>query len=127
MRSVPVRIYLPDGPVVQELAPPLMDDGAPSLFNTAFTNSFFLSPSPGSPHTLAHFFSTHLGLLFPPRPPPPPPSRLNPNPQAPPAQELAFALIQGVIAPPEAELAWLGACLAGADGWLNICVGISRG
>ncbi|KIM45174.1 hypothetical protein M413DRAFT_441857 [Hebeloma cylindrosporum] len=107
MRSVPVRIYLPDGPVVQELAPPLMDDG--------------------SAHTLGQFISTHLKLLFPPRPPPPPPSRLNPNPQAPPVPELAFALIQGVVAPPEAELAWLSACLAGADGWLNICVGISRG
>jgi autophagy-related protein 5 len=28
VRSVPVRIYLPDGPVLQELAPPLRDDGA---------------------------------------------------------------------------------------------------
>ena len=27
MRSVPVRIYLPDGPVLQEVAPPLHDDG----------------------------------------------------------------------------------------------------
>lgn len=27
MRSVPVRIYLPDGPVLQEVAPPLQDDG----------------------------------------------------------------------------------------------------
>jgi hypothetical protein len=26
--SVPVRIYLPDGPVLMELAPPLCDDGA---------------------------------------------------------------------------------------------------
>ena len=27
VRSVPVRIYLPDGPVLQELAPPLLDGG----------------------------------------------------------------------------------------------------
>lgn len=27
VRSVPVRMYLPDGPVLQELAPPLLDDG----------------------------------------------------------------------------------------------------
>jgi autophagy-related protein 5 len=27
MRSVPVRIYLPDGPVIQEVAPPLREDG----------------------------------------------------------------------------------------------------
>ncbi|KDR75414.1 hypothetical protein GALMADRAFT_249466 [Galerina marginata CBS 339.88] len=107
MKSVPVRIYLPDGPVLQELAPPLLEDG--------------------TPHTLSHFFSTHLSLLFPPRPPPPPPSRLNPNPQAPNVPELAYALVQGVVSPPEAELAWLGACLAGADGWLNICIGIIRG
>ncbi|EEB97396.1 hypothetical protein MPER_03294, partial [Moniliophthora perniciosa FA553] len=30
----------------------------------------------------------------------------------------------GIIAPMESEMAWLGACLAGADGWVNICVGI---
>jgi len=106
MRSVPVRIYLPDGPVIQELAPPLLEDG--------------------TPQTLLHFFSTHLPLLFPPRPPPPPPSRLNPNPQAPFVRELAYVLIQGVVSPLEAELAWLGACLAGADGWLNICVAAHR-
>lgn len=27
VRSVPVRIFLPDGPVLQELAPPLIDGG----------------------------------------------------------------------------------------------------
>ena len=27
VRSVPVRVYLPDGPVLQELAPPLLDGG----------------------------------------------------------------------------------------------------
>lgn len=27
VRSVPVRIYLPDGPVIQDLVPPLLDDG----------------------------------------------------------------------------------------------------
>jgi autophagy-related protein 5 len=34
MRSVPVRIYLPDGPVIQEVAPPLREDG--KKFHTAF-------------------------------------------------------------------------------------------
>ncbi|PPQ65006.1 hypothetical protein CVT26_015715 [Gymnopilus dilepis] len=106
VRSVPVRMYLPDGPVLQELAPPLLEDGIPN--------------------TVSQFLSTHLPLLFPPRPPPPPPSRLNPNPQAPQVPELAYALVQGVVSPPDAELAWLGACLAGADGWLNICIGIIR-
>ncbi|KAF9529306.1 autophagy protein Apg5-domain-containing protein [Crepidotus variabilis] len=106
MRNVPIRMYLPDGPVLQELAPPILEDGMPN--------------------TLRDFISKHLQLLFPDRPPPPPPSRLNPNPQAPPPLEHAYILIQGVVCPPEAELGWLGACLVGADGWLNICVGITR-
>ncbi|KAH7925923.1 autophagy-related protein [Leucogyrophana mollusca] len=92
VRSVPVRLYLPDGPVMQDLVPPTLDDGLP--------------------HTLAHYLSTHLPLLF-----PQPPSS-DPN--------LAYALIQGVLAPPESEMAWLGACMAGADGWVNVCVGIAR-
>lgn len=28
MRNVPIRMYLPDGPVLQELAPPILEDGA---------------------------------------------------------------------------------------------------
>lgn len=27
VRCVPVRIYLPDGPFIQELVPPLLEDG----------------------------------------------------------------------------------------------------
>lgn len=27
VRSVPVRIYLPDGPVIQDLVPPSLEDG----------------------------------------------------------------------------------------------------
>lgn len=27
VRSVPVRIYLPDGPVIQDLVPPVLEDG----------------------------------------------------------------------------------------------------
>jgi autophagy-related protein 5 len=37
VRSVPVRIYLPDGPVLQDLVPPVLDDGdifSPSIFVT---------------------------------------------------------------------------------------------
>ncbi|PCH43591.1 hypothetical protein WOLCODRAFT_138455 [Wolfiporia cocos MD-104 SS10] len=89
VRSVPARIYLPDGPVLQDLVPPTLEDG--------------------SPHTLFHFLRTHLPLLFPEDRPP-----------------LAFAIVQGVVAPPDAEMAWLGACMAGADGWLNVCVGLLR-
>lgn len=75
---------------------------------------------------LRDFVSKHLPLLFPPRPPTPPPSRIHPNPQAPQIPDLAFVLVQGVICPLEADLAFLGACLVGADGWLNLCVGICR-
>lgn len=34
VRSVPVRLYLPDGPVLQGLVPPLLDDS--KLHNTKF-------------------------------------------------------------------------------------------
>jgi hypothetical protein len=72
-----------------------------------------LVSSTGSPNTLADLLSLHLPLLFP-----------APGPGAGPT--LAYALLQGVITPPEAELAWLGACMSGADGWVNICVGLGR-
>jgi len=104
VRSVPVRVYLPDGPVLQDLVPPLLEDG--------------------TANTLSHFLSTHIPLLFTSRSLLTSPSRMHPSSQTNP--ELAYALIQGVLSPPEAEMAWLGACLAGADGWLNICVGITR-
>jgi len=111
VRSVPVRVYLPDGPVLQDLVPPVLEDG--------------------TPHTLMHHLTTSLPLLFPATPPPPTHtqslSHSLSHPQhtfAPP--NLAYALIQGVPAPPESEMAWLGACMAGADGWVNVCVGIVR-
>ncbi|TDL22655.1 autophagy protein 5 [Rickenella mellea] len=88
VRSVPVRMYLPDGPVLQDLAPPTIDDGSPT--------------------TLGSFLATHLPLLFTQ------------------GRAKAYALIQGVVCPYEAEMAWLGACMAGADGWVNIMVGIER-
>lgn len=31
VRSVPVRIYLPDGPVLQDLVPPVLEDGESRL------------------------------------------------------------------------------------------------
>jgi len=90
VRSVPVRLFLPDGPVLQELVPPLVEEGRP--------------------HTLRHLLRTYLPLLFPP----------------PPSQAQAFAIIQGVVAPGDSEMAWLGACMAGADGWVNVCIGLGR-
>ncbi len=124
VRSVPVRLYLPDGPVIQDLAPPLLEDGM-SFRSISCTDTD--CNYTGTPHTLSHYLSIHVPLLFPPRPPAPPPSRTNPNPQPPPVPQLACVLIQGVVTPLESEMAWLGACMAGADGWVNVCVGINNG
>lgn len=30
MRNIPIRTYLPDGPVIQEVAPPILEDGTSS-------------------------------------------------------------------------------------------------
>ncbi|KAF7795506.1 hypothetical protein EIP86_006668 [Pleurotus ostreatoroseus] len=94
VRSVPVRIYLPDGPILQDLVPPVLEDG--------------------TPHTLGNFLAQHLPLLFP------------ASASDPPFRDLAYPIVQGVVTPKDTEMAWLGACMAGADGWLNVCVGILR-
>ena len=62
----------------------------------------------GRPTTLRDLLRTHVPLLFPP----------------PPSVPLAYAIIQGVVTPGDAEIAWLNACLAGVDGWLSIFIGI---
>jgi hypothetical protein len=36
VRSVPVRMYLPDGPVMQELVPPLLEDGKQYQFSAGY-------------------------------------------------------------------------------------------
>ncbi|GAA6028924.1 hypothetical protein JCM8097_001508 [Rhodosporidiobolus ruineniae] len=90
VRSVPIRVYLPEGaPVLHELVPPMQADGSPT--------------------TLSHFLSSLLPLLFPPSPPPP-------------SQPFAHPMIQGLIPPLAAEVGWLGACMAGADGWVSVVV-----
>jgi len=44
MRSVPIRIYLPDGPVLQEVAPPLLEDGEScAMFYIPRVNTIFCS------------------------------------------------------------------------------------
>ncbi|KAM0751896.1 APG5-domain-containing protein [Meredithblackwellia eburnea MCA 4105] len=84
MRSVPMRIYLPDGaPVVQGVVVPLVN---------------------GIPTTLQTALSTLLPLLFP------------PNSQ----QALAQPIIHGIRIPLDTQVGWMGACLAGADGWVGL-------
>ena len=60
----------------------------------------------GRPVTLGAFLTSHVPLMFPASAP------------------LAHVIVQGVLCPRQAEIAWLGACLAGADGWVNLCVGL---
>ncbi|KAF8605558.1 autophagy protein 5 [Ceratobasidium sp. AG-I] len=91
VRSIPMKIYLPDGPVLQDQVPP--------------TNSA------GVPTTLGEHLKSVMPLLF---------GREEGN-------NLSFALIQGVVPPLEAEIPWLGACMAGADGWVNVCIGVCPG
>jgi hypothetical protein len=58
MRSVPVRIYLPDGPVIQEVAPPLREDGKIFLALPSFLSEFVYLPFiyRHSSNTFALFF-----------------------------------------------------------------------
>ncbi|KAF8335476.1 autophagy protein 5 [Cantharellus anzutake] len=88
VRSVPVRIHLPDGPVLQDVVSPLNEDGRPTMLRDLLRN--------------------HVPLLFPPQPSVP----------------LAYAIIQGVVVPGEAEVAWLNTCMGGIDGFLSIFIGI---
>lgn len=105
VRSVPIRMYLPNGPVLQDLAPPSLDSGKLlCVSELGWPCSLQYS---GSLNTLGKFLSTHLPLLFP------------ANQRA-----LACPLVQGVLCPLDAEIAWLGACMAGADGWVNVMIGI---
>ncbi|WWC59341.1 uncharacterized protein I303_101893 [Kwoniella dejecticola CBS 10117] len=60
----------------------------------------------GKPTTLLSVLRQHLHLLFPSRPQDP--------------YTLAFPIAQGILIPEHSEVAWLAACMCGADGWLRI-------
>ncbi|KAK6903806.1 autophagy protein 5 [Kwoniella mangroviensis CBS 10435] len=60
----------------------------------------------GKPTTLLSILRQHLHLLFPSRSPDP--------------YSLAFPVAQGILIPEQSEVAWLAACMCGADGWLRI-------
>jgi autophagy-related protein 5 len=79
-----------------------LPDGAPALQQVVPPLG-----ADGQPTTLLTFLRNHLPLLF--------KSTASSNPYAD-AQPIA----QGIVLPPDAEVAWLTACMAGADGWLRI-------
>ena len=97
VRSVPMRILLPDSaPVVQEPVSPLLADGRPA--------------------TLGTVLSGLLPLLFPPQP--------SFSSHQPPSPPLAYAVVQGVRVPLDAEIGWLGSTMISPDGWLGVLVGL---
>ncbi|KAG8835040.1 autophagy protein 5 [Serendipita sp. 399] len=127
--------------VIQPLVPPLLLDGAssqssapsgitgpgsPQLVSSPLATTGSYGPggslggsagtsSGGQPITLRHLMEQHLGLLF--------PSKRESTGGA----TLAHAIVQGVVVPLETELAWLGACMSGADGWVSVVVGLGKG
>ena len=70
----------------------------------------------GRVNTLGAVLSALFPLLF-----PPPPSFSSFQAQAAP---LAYALVQGVRLPLDAEIAWLGSALVGPDGWVAVVIGL---
>lgn len=57
VRSVPVRVYLPDGPVLQDLVPPVLEDGSLPL-NHLFINCNHYLPR-YIKHARTFSFNTH--------------------------------------------------------------------
>jgi autophagy-related protein 5 len=97
VRSIPLRFFLPDNaPIVQEPVPPMLEDGRAN--------------------TLGAVLSALFPLMF-----PPPPSFSSFQAPSPP---LAYALVQGVRMPLDAEIAWLGSALVGPDGWVAVVIGL---
>lgn len=108
-----MKVILPEGAgVVQEVFPPLSTTGASAtaLSSLASTILGLTDVLPrahtGQPTTLLATLQLHLPQLFP----------------ASEGYTIAFPLVQGVVPPSETEVAWLGACFAGADGWVGVCI-----
>lgn len=49
VRSVPIRLYLPEGPVLQDLAPPVLEDGGCLLSTTPLEVPLYGRLSPQTP------------------------------------------------------------------------------
>ena len=96
-RSLPMRFHLVNGaPVVQEPVAPYTEDG--------------------KPNTLHSILSALFPLLFPPTP------TFSPSSSPSPPPPLAYAVIQGIRIPLDAEIPWIGALLGSADGWVAVCI-----
>ncbi|KAK4056155.1 autophagy protein 5 [Microbotryomycetes sp. JL221] len=92
LRSIPIRVYLPEGaPVLQDLAPPLTKQG--------------------NPLTLGDHLSTLAPLLYP----------VSDQGRT---RSSVRTIVQGIEVPMEAHVIWLGSCLVGVDGWVNVVVSL---
>ncbi|ORY89169.1 autophagy protein Apg5-domain-containing protein, partial [Leucosporidium creatinivorum] len=125
VRSVPMRVYLPEGaPVLQEVVPPVVD--GEFLSSWSFQGSA-LSCFP--PRLSSRLCSprdrplTSVSLRCYHRPPANPlhlPLHLPPTLLPSFLPPLAVPIIHGIAVPLEAELGWLGAGMCGADGWVAV-------
>ncbi|EJU04467.1 hypothetical protein DACRYDRAFT_76943 [Dacryopinax primogenitus] len=93
VRSIPLRLFLPNAPVIQDLCSPVTQNGVHTTLGDLLSASFPLLFSKG-----ANIQNTSISG--------------------------AYAVVQGMEPPLETEVGWLGASLAGADGWVNVCVGL---
>lgn len=110
VRSIPLKLYLPDNaPEVQDIVNPLNPQGEAICLHPG---SSLTSPT-GAPTTILKVLNDTLSRLF---------------PYAEPcdaAYALATPILNAVPIPPEAEIAWLAACVAAPDGWLRIGIRLS--
>ncbi|KWU41647.1 hypothetical protein RHOSPDRAFT_30403 [Rhodotorula sp. JG-1b] len=115
IKHVPLRVYLP--------APPPSGGGASNGAGVATVVQEPVAPTrrDGSPTTLRQALSQLVPLLFAPLPSSSS-SSSSPAAPPPPPPPLAYPLIHGIYPPFETEVGWLGACMAGPDGWVNVVV-----
>jgi autophagy-related protein 5 len=108
VRSIPLKIYLPyNAPEVQDIVTPLNAHGKASA---SLHRGNQLMTAVGTPTTILQTLNQTLPLLFP---------HAEPTDSA---YALATPILYCVPVPPEAEVAWLAACVAAPDGWLRIGV-----
>ena len=101
-RALPVKIYLPDNaPVIQDVIAPLSSSGELATIQPMRK----LIQISGKPQTVLDVLRHFLPLLFTDKTQP---------------YSMGTPYAQGVELPPDAEIAWLSACLCGVDGWLRI-------